>query len=84
MPFGTQSRLPVATVDVKQLSTVRWGPMRQLFPAFVEDLELGRYLKRLLATTATECQTVELKPHHDADGHITPHVIDVFLVENHP
>ena len=82
MPVGTQGRLPVATVDLKQLSSIRWGPMRQLFPAFVEEIELGRYLKRLLATTATDCQTVELEAHHEADGRITPHVIDVFLVDN--
>jgi hypothetical protein len=83
MPVGTGSRTPVATVDVKQLSSVRWGPMRQLFPAFVEDLELGRYLKRLLAETTTDCQTVQLEPHRDAQGRLMPHVIDVFLVEDH-
>ena len=70
---------PVATVDVTQLNTVRWGPMRQLFPAFVEEIELGRYLRRLLANA--ECRAVQIEAHRNADGRPMPHVFDVFFIE---
>ncbi len=82
MQFGVQAPKPAATVDLKQLNTVRWGPMRQLFPAFVEELELGRYLKQLL--TNTECRTVQLRPHRDTDGRVLEHVFDVFFVDPAP
>ena len=51
MSTGSQdSRELLATVDARTLETIRWGPLRQLFPKFVEEIELGRYLKRLLAS----------------------------------
>lgn len=74
----TRSQLPVATIDVTQLDTLRWGPMRQLFPAFVEEIELGRYLKRLLANA--ECRAVQLEPHRDVNGAALSHVFDVYFV----
>jgi hypothetical protein len=40
----------IATVDVRELHSIRWGMMRQIFPRFVEDIELGRYLRTLLAS----------------------------------
>lgn len=78
MVAGTRDQLPAATVDVTQLNTLRWGPMRQLFPSFVEEIELGRYLKRLLAHA--ECQAVQLESHRAPDGTALPHVFDVYLV----
>ena len=63
----------LATVDVRELNTLRWGPLRQLFPSFVEEIELGRYLKKLLASM--ECAAVEIVPHRDSS-----HVFDVFQV----
>jgi hypothetical protein len=80
MVAGTGNQLPVATVDVAQLNTLRWGPMRQLFPSFVEEIELGRYLKRLL--TNAGCQAVQLEPHRAPDGTALPHLLDVYLIAN--
>ena len=57
----THPRKPLATVDVNRLNSLRWGPIRQLFPAFVEDIELGRYLKKLLA--CEKCGAVQIQPH---------------------
>ena len=67
------SRRLLATVDTRDLNTLRWGPMRQLFPAFVEEIELGRFLKKLLATM--QCCAVEIAPHRGSN-----HVFDVFEV----
>jgi len=78
MVAGTRNQLPVATVDVAQLNTLGWGPMRQLFPSFVEEIELGRYLKRLLANAG--CQTVQLEPHRGPNGTAVPHLFDVYLI----
>jgi hypothetical protein len=72
--------MPVATVDVTQLNTLWWGPMRQLCPSFVEQMELGRYLKRLLASAG--CQAVQLEQHRDATGAVQPHVLDVYFVRD--
>jgi hypothetical protein len=69
---------PLAIVDSRQLNTVRWGPIRQMFPAFVENIELGRYLKDLLATA--ECHGVQLRPQRDASGNPSTHVFDVVRV----
>lgn len=79
MSTGSQnSRELLATVDARELETIRWGPLRQLFPRFVEEIELGRYLKRLLATN--QCRAVEIEPHRDANGQPSTHVFDVFAV----
>lgn len=69
---------PLATVDIRELNTVRWGPIRQLFPAFVENIELGRYLKHLLATA--QCRAFQLRPHRDASGKLSTHIFDVIPV----
>ena len=75
---STDVRKLLATVDVTTLNSLPWGPIRQMFPAFVEEIELGRYLKKLLATA--ECRAVQLQPHVQTDGAPAPHVFDVFLV----
>ena len=35
----------VTTIDVRELHAIRWGIMRQMFPKFVEEVELGRHLR---------------------------------------
>lgn len=69
---------PIGTVDVRALDSLRWGPLRQLFPGFVEELELGRFLKQLLAKT--KCTAVKIEPQRDAQGHPSDHVFDVILI----
>ena len=66
----------LATVDVRELNTVRWGPLRAMFPKFVEELELGRYLKHLLRTS--RCRAVRLELHSNPDGSRSTHVFDVY------
>jgi hypothetical protein len=39
----------VTTVNADALCTIRWGLMRQLFPDFVAEIELGRFVRKLLA-----------------------------------
>jgi hypothetical protein len=77
MTTSTPSRRLVATVDTRDLNTVRWGPMRQMFPRFVEEIELGRYLKKLLATM--QCSAVEIAPQHGST-----HIFDVFEIGDTP
>jgi hypothetical protein len=76
----THTHVPLATVDVRELNSLRWGFMRALFPHFVEEVELGRYLKTLLRSTA--CRAVEIQPHQEAGGRRSSHVFDVFAVED--
>lgn len=78
MSMAASGREPLVTVDVRTLETVRWGPLRQLFPSFVEEIELGRYLKRLLADN--ECRPVQIERHCDANGAVSSHIFDVYLL----
>ena len=69
----------LATVDVRELSTLRWGPLRLMFRSFAEEIELGRYLKTLLS--GAENHLVAIEPHRGPDGRPSTHVFDVFRVE---
>ena len=69
----------LATVDVRELHSIRWGPIAQLFPSFVEEIELGRYLKRLLVRNDNSAVTIE--PHRTQDGLPSSHVFDVYGLE---
>jgi len=53
--------------------------MRHLFPTFVEEIELGRYLKRILA--GSENRRVVIEPHRELNGRESTHVFDVYRVE---
>jgi hypothetical protein len=75
---ATQERALLASVDVRALDSLRWGPIRQMFPSFVEDIELGRYLRRLLENAS--CTAIQIEPHRDSLGHASTHVFDVFGV----
>jgi hypothetical protein len=82
MTTTSHRRRLVATVDVRDLNTLRWGPLRQMFPLFVEDIELGRYLKKVLATD--ECTAVQIEPHLDSGGRSSTHVFDVMVLDGTP
>jgi hypothetical protein len=48
-----------------------------MFPAFVEEMELGRYLKGIL--TAHAGHTVQIEPHCSGNVRST-HIFDVYLL----
>jgi hypothetical protein len=69
----------IGTVDVSRLrSGIRWMIMRPFAPHFVEEVELGRYLRGLLATR--RWSIVRVVPHLDDLGAPSSHVFDVFGV----
>jgi hypothetical protein len=74
----TRQRRLLATIDVRELNTLRWGPLRQMFPSFAQEIELGRYLKKMLSHEAN--RAVQIEPHRDPDGRPSSHVFDVFVV----
>lgn len=78
MPAAKHGETPIATVDVRELDTLMWGPIRVMFPSFVEDIELGRYVRRLLAHSL--CKVVTIEPHRDPSGTPSTHIFDVFYV----
>jgi hypothetical protein len=45
---------------------------------FVEEVELGRYMRGLLATR--RWSVVKVVPHRDEHGVLSPHVFDVYGV----
>ena len=66
----------IATIDVRQLDTVRLGVLRLMFPAFAAEMELGRYMRRVLSSG--RYATVYFEPHRDVDGRLSQHVFDVY------
>lgn len=75
-----RSQAPIATVDVRELRTLRWGPIRAMFPTFVEEIELARYLKQLLSHSAP--RAIAIEPHRDANGRPSSHVFDLYSLDS--
>jgi hypothetical protein len=72
----------IGTVDVSQLHAIRWWFLQFFAPRYVEDMELGRYLRGLLATGTWSM--VRVSPHVDENGVPSPHVFDVYGVRKMP
>ena len=69
----------VGTVDVWQLSSGIWWMITRVFsPRFVQEVELGRYLRGLLATR--RWSVVRVVPHTNEQGLPSTHVFDVYGV----
>jgi hypothetical protein len=78
MPGRTHGKTPLTTVDVRELNTLMWGPLRAMFPSFAEEIELARYLKGVLAHA--QCKAVQIERHPDASGQPSTHIFDVYFV----
>ena len=65
----------VTTIDVRELHGIPWGIMRQMFPKFVEEVQLGRYLRELL--TSGHYAAVRVEPHQGPDGRPSANTFDV-------
>jgi len=65
----------IETINLWRLRQVRWPFMRLLSPHFVAEIELGRYMKRLLADGRWKVMRVE--PQY-LDGRLSDHVFDVY------
>lgn len=74
-----QLRQLVSTIDVHELHSIDWGPIRLMFPAFADDMELGRYLKQL--HKGGTLGVVSIEPHMDANGHPSTHIFDVYRLD---
>ena len=71
----------ICTVDVRQLrSGSLWPIMRVLASHFFEEIELGRYMRRLLATQSWS--NVRVVPHADAGGLPSKHIVDVYGIDS--
>jgi hypothetical protein len=69
----------IGTVDVWELrSGIRWMIMRAIARHFVEEMELGRYMRGLLATR--RWSMVRVVPHKSEQGVPSTHVFDVYGV----
>ena len=69
----------IGTVDAWELSSeIRWMITRLVSRHFVEEVELGRYLRGLLATR--RWSVVKVVPHRNEQGVPSTHVLDVYGV----
>ncbi|MDQ6673981.1 MAG: hypothetical protein M3069_25090 [Chloroflexota bacterium] len=67
----------IEIVDIWQLRNgLRWPIMRVLARRFVEEVELGRYMRALLATR--RWSVVRVVPRADERGLPSTHVFDVY------
>jgi hypothetical protein len=69
---------PIATIDVRELQSIRWTFLRQMFPKFAEDVELGRYLRTLM--TSSHCGPVRVEAHRSPEGQPSTHIFDVYQI----
>jgi hypothetical protein len=65
----------IGTVDVWQLRELRWPILRFLARPFVEECELGRYMRGLLASGRWSC--VRVAPRATATS-APPHIFEVY------
>ena len=66
----------IETIDVWALRSLRWPVMRVLSRHFVEERELRRYERGLLATG--RWTLVRVAPHQSDAGTASTHIFDVF------
>jgi hypothetical protein len=66
----------IGTVDTWKLRQFRWPILQLLSRRFVYEMELGRYMKGLLATGRWD--EVRVVPHCQAGGRLSDHVFDVY------
>jgi hypothetical protein len=72
----------IGTVDIRHLHETRWPIMRLLARRYVEEMEMGRYLRRLLATR--QWAVVRMVPRTTAQGVPSTRVFDVYGVPAQP
>lgn len=66
----------IETIDVAKLTDPDFPLMGELARHYVEELRLGRYLRRRLAEG--QWRTLRVQPHHDATGRLSEHIYDVY------
>ena len=65
----------IGTVDIGQLHEIRWPIMRLLAGRYVEEMEMGRYMRNLLATR--HWAVVRMVPRKTLQGAPSTRVFDV-------
>src|SRR5438046_2295394 len=72
----------LVTVDAHELQSPGWNLMRQMFPRFVEEMELGRFVRNLVR----DGHYAGLRGHHHQlpDGRTSDYQFDVYLLDTPP
>jgi hypothetical protein len=68
----------IGTVDIGQLHEIRWPIMRLLAGRYMEEIEMGRYMRTLLATR--RWAVVRMVPRKTPQGAPSTRVFDVYGV----
>jgi hypothetical protein len=68
----------IGTIDIGQLHEFRWPFMRILARRYVEEMEMGRYMRTLLATR--RWAVVRMVPHSTREGALSTRKFDVYGV----
>jgi hypothetical protein len=69
----------IATVNAHELHSPGWNLMRQIFPRFVEEMELGRFVRDLMKDG--EYAGVRIEHHRLPDGRTSGYQFDIYLLE---
>jgi hypothetical protein len=72
----------IGTVDIGRLHKIRWPIMRLLTGRYVEEMEMGRYIRTLLATQ--HWAVVRMVPRKTLRGVPSTRVFDVYGAPAHP
>ncbi len=66
----------IETVNTRELRDLGWPIFRALAPHFVEEIQLGRYVKRLLREG--KWSAIHVVPHARPGGGPSDHVFDIY------
>ena len=72
----------IATVNAHELNNIHWMLMRSMFPRFAEEVELGRYVRNLMATRGFNA--VHIEHHRMPDGTLSDFLFDIYCMDSAP
>ena len=78
----TKGSTLIATVNAHELHNIHWMLMRSMFPRFAEEVELGRYVRNLMASGGFN--EVHIEHHRMPDGTRSDFLFDIYRVDNTP
>ena len=69
----------ITTVNAHELHNIHWILMRAMFPRFAEEVELGRYVRNLMASGGFN--EVHIEHHLMPDGTPSDFLFDIYRVD---
>jgi hypothetical protein len=73
---------PIATVNTHELNSRGWNLIRLMFPHFVEEMELGKLVRKLMKDG--HYTSLHIEHHRSADGRASSYEFDIYPLDARP